>query len=221
MTKRNSRQAIRTFSPWLESHLAMVVTERSDASSEALPEASAAPPIDADRLLVERARRGDVEAFEQLYRRHVGRIHATCRRLCGDVSEAEEMTQEAFVRAWQKLDTFRGQSLFSSWLHRLSVNVVLGHWRSAKRYRQRVVAIDDVGSAPEPEVEVPEGLAIDLERAIATLPPGARTVFVLHDIEGWRHRDIAEQVGLAVGTSKTQLHRARRLLRRVLDGDRA
>ena len=161
------------------------------------------------------AQAGDVGAFEELYRRHVDRIHALCLRMCGDAKEAEELTQDAFVRAWEKLDSFRGSSAFSSWLHRLAVNVVLGSWRTKGRHRERVVAIADFegldpGHEPQPR------LAMDLESAIAGLPAGARTVFVLHDIEGYRHRDIAELTGLAVGTSKTQLHRARRLLRKAL-----
>ncbi len=176
--------------------------------------ALAKPPQSVERQ-VARAQAGEVGAFEELYRLHVGRIHALCLRMCGDAREAEELTQDAFVRAWEKLDSFRGSSAFSSWLHRLAVNVVLGSWRAKGRHRERVVAIADVegvdpGHQPQPR------LAMDLESAIAGLPAGARTVFVLHDVEGYRHRDIAELTGLAVGTSKTQLHRARRLLRKAL-----
>lgn len=168
---------------------------------------------------VARARGGDVAAFERLYRGHVGRVYALCRRMCGNAPEAEEMAQEAFVRAWERLDSFRGESAFGSWLHRLTVNVVLGSWRAAGRYRERVVAVDsydeqaDGSGRGRPALA---GLVIDLERAIARLPRGARTVFVLHDVEGWGHRDIAEHLGMARNTSKTQLHRARRLLRDFL-----
>ncbi len=165
---------------------------------------------------VEQAQAGDVGAFEALYRSHVGRVHALCLRMCGDPREAEELTQDAFVRAWEKLDSFRGASAFSSWLHRLTVNVVLGSWRARGRHRERVVSIADVQDAADPEHEPKPRLALDLESAIAALPAGARTVFVLHDVEGYRHRDVAEMTGLAVGTSKTQLHRARRLLRKAL-----
>lgn len=159
---------------------------------------------------------GDVRAFERLYRSHAGRVYAVCLRMAKDPVEAEELAQQAFVRAWERLETFRGESAFSSWLHRLTVNVVLGRFRAAGRYRQRVVPIEDAARAAEPARRSTQGLAMDLERAIADLPDGARTVFVLHDVEGWKHREIAEHAGIAVGTSKTQLHRARQLLRAAL-----
>ena len=169
------------------------------------------------RRLVARAQAGDAAAFEQLYRLNVGRIFATCRRLCRDESEAEELTQESFVRAYERLSLFRGDSAFSSWLHRLAVNVVLGKWRGQNRYRQRVLPLEDFeGFEPEGPPSGGGAAAIDLERAIAGLPKGARTVFVLYDIEGYQHEEIAEATGLAVGTSKAQLHRARRLLREAL-----
>ncbi|MCP4658420.1 MAG: RNA polymerase sigma factor [bacterium] len=168
---------------------------------------------------VERAQAGDTGAFEEIYRQHVGRVYALCLRMSGDPGEATELTQDAFVRAWEKLDTFHGSSAFSSWLHRLTVNVVLGRWRARGRQRERVVAIDEVvaGGGGRDPLQVPERRdAIDLERAIAALPTGARTVFVLHDVEGYGHKEIAEMTGLATGTSKAQLHRARRLLREAL-----
>ncbi len=170
----------------------------------------------ATEQLVEQAQSGDVAAFEVLYRQHAERVYALCLRMSGNAQEAEELTQDAFVRAWGKLETFRGQSAFSSWLHRLTVNVVLGRWRSKGRHRERVVSLADVATLGEHNKHPEPRLAVDLERAIAGLPAGARTVFVLHDIEGHRHRDIADMTGLAVGTSKTQLHRARRLLRKAL-----
>ncbi|MEM1204286.1 MAG: RNA polymerase sigma factor [Acidobacteriota bacterium] len=173
--------------------------------------AASAPDLD-----VAAARAGDVAAFERLYHRHAGKIYALCLRMTGDGEEAKELAQEAFVRAWRKLDAFDGRSAFGSWLHRLTVNVVLGRWRAAGRYRERVVAMDDAPGMREPEQRETPGAGVDLERAIARLPKGARTVFVLHDVEGYRHKDIAELTGLAVGTSKTQLHRARRLLREAL-----
>jgi RNA polymerase sigma-70 factor (ECF subfamily) len=166
--------------------------------------------------LVERAARGDVEAFEELYRENVGRVYLLCLRMCGDPSLAEELAQEAFVRAWRNLGSFRGASEFSTWLHRVTVNVVLGDRRSTARREARVRAVGDdlpvdlTASDPSP------GQALDLERSIAALPDGARTVFVLHDVEGYRHREIADLTGLAVGTSKAQLHRARKLLRKAL-----
>jgi RNA polymerase sigma factor (sigma-70 family) len=166
--------------------------------------------------LAERAARGAVEAFEELYRQNVGRVYLLCLRMCGDPSHAEELTQEAFVRAWQKLGSFRGESAFSTWLHRLTVNVVLGDRRSRARREARVKVVGDDfpvdPTAPEPS----PGQALDLDRSIAALPEGARMVFVLHDVEGYRHREIARMTGLAIGTSKAQLHRARKLLRKAL-----
>lgn len=166
--------------------------------------------------LLDRARAGDAEAFEAIYRRHAGRVYALCLRMAGDRREAEELTQDAFVRAWQRLEQFRGDSAFGSWLHRLTVNLVLGTWRKRGRRRQRIVAIDEVADLRDPAHSPRPRRAIDLERAIAELPTGARTVFVLYDIEGYRHQEIADATGLAVGTSKAQLHRARRLLREKL-----
>lgn len=174
------------------------------------------PQTAASERWVEKAQAGEAGAFEELYRRNVGRVHALCLRMCGDPQEAEELTQDAFVRAWEKLDSFRGASAFSSWLHRLTVNVVLGSWRAKGRHRERVVAIGDVSGWSDPQHSPQPRRGVDLERAIAQLPPGARTVFVLHDVEGYRHRDVAELTGLAVGTSKAQLHRARKLLRKAL-----
>ncbi len=178
-------------------------------------------PHDAEEhALLVAAQAGDAGAFEGLYRRHVGRVYALCLRMAGQTREAEELTQDVFVRTWERLDQFEGRSAFGSWLHRLAVNVVLSTWRSRGRRRGRVVAIDDLADAG-PQVDCgyrphPRH-GIDLERAIAALPKGARTVFVLHDISGFKHREIAEQTGLAIGTSKAQLHRARRLLREALN----
>lgn len=163
---------------------------------------------------VERARAGDLEAFEELYRATVGRVHGLCLRMSRDPRLAEELTQETYILAWRKLSSFRGGSLFSTWLHRIAVNVVLGHFRSAGR-RLDVVFGDDLEPAA-PVVPAVTGLAFDLERAIAGLPAGARTVFVLHDVEGHTHDEIAELTGVAVGTSKAQLSRARALLRKAL-----
>lgn len=160
------------------------------------------------------ARAGDVAAFEELYRATVGRVHCLCLRMCRDPQLAEELTQESYIRAWQKLATFRGDSQFSTWLHRIAVNVVLGHFRSSGR-RLDAVSGDEVEPV-EPAAPAVAGLAFDLERAIAALPTGARTVFVLHDVEGYTHDEIAQMAGVAVGTSKAQLSRARALLRKAL-----
>jgi len=167
--------------------------------------------------LVLRAQRGDHDAFEQLYRLHAGRVYALCLRLAGDAVEARRLTQDVFVRAWERLAGFREESAFSSWLHRLAVNVVLADRRAAGRRERRVVIEAD---APAYE-GVPAGgwtpEQLDLEGAIAALPPGARAVFVLFDIEGYGHEEIAAMTGIAPGTSKAQLHRARRLLRKALE----
>lgn len=167
-------------------------------------------------LTVRRAQQGDAGAFEQLYREHVGRVFALCLRISGDRGRAEELTQDVFVRAWEKLGTFQGKSAFGTWLHRLAVNLVLGDRRSEAVRVHRVFGAEEPEKYEKPGRAPDPGTAMDLERAIATLPPGARTVFVLHDVEGYRHEEIAAMNGSAVGTSKAQLHRARRLLREAL-----
>jgi len=166
--------------------------------------------------LVERAVGGDVEAFEDLYRESVGRVYGLCLRMCSNQSLAEELTQEAFVRAWQKLPSFRGDSAFSTWMHRLTVNVVLGHQRSSGRRQARETAAGEEWYSDGNATRERPGVAMDLERAIARLPKRARTVFVLHDVEGYKHSEISEVAGMAVGTSKAQLSRARHLLRKAL-----
>ena len=181
------------------------------------PSASAAGPDPlAVAALVRDAQAGDAAAFERLYRLHVGRVYALCLRLAGDRSRAETLTQDVFVRAWRKLGTFAGRSAFSTWLHRLAVNVVVEEIRADARRNGRVVMMEDVSLVETPGREAPAGTALDLERAIAALPAGARLVFVLHDVQGYRHEEIAALTGVAVGTSKAQLHRARRLLREEL-----
>ena len=169
--------------------------------------------------LVRRAQAGDRVAFEQLYRDNVGRVYALCYRMAGTADLAEELAQDVFVRAWQKLGSFRGESAFSSWLHPLTVNVALSERRSRRRRVARVMTTDDLTEferpGPPTRADGPEA-GFDLERALATLPPGARAVFVLHDVEGYKHAEIAERTGVATGTSKAQLHRARRLLREAL-----
>ncbi len=136
--------------------------------------------------------------------------------MVADPSRAEDLTQEAFVRAWEKLPSFRGESAFGTWLHRLTVNVVLGRLRSSRRRRGEVMATEELRVVPERGPAREPGAGIDLERAIAALPPQARLVFVLHDVEGFRHAEIAGLAGIAEGTSKAHLHRARRLLREAL-----
>ncbi len=183
---------------------------------DAQPEAAslAAEAVD-ERALVAAAARGEVPAFEALYRRHVGRVHGVIARLVGGHgARAEDLTQEAFVRAWQALPAFRFESAFSTWLHRLAVNTALMELRSRRSRPQDDGdddALDTIGGADSAGHVT--ALSLDLERAVATLPPRARAVLVLYDIEGWKHEEIATELGMAVGSSKAQLHRARGLLR--------
>lgn len=182
--------------------------------------ATARPPSE-EHELVQRAASGDAKAFEALYRRHVDRVYGLCFRLCaGDTLRAEQATQDAFVRAWERLGSFRGESQFGTWMHRVTVNVVLGEHRLLKRWvtfedgEVRDGGDDDAPSSITELVRHDDiGARVDLERALARLPKGARAVLVLHDIEGYPHEEISALTGIAVGTSKAQLHRARRLLR--------
>jgi len=169
-----------------------------------------------ERRLVSRAQAGDMAAFEELYRRNVGRVYALCMRMAGDASLAEELAQDVFVRAWERLGTFRGESAFSSWLHPLTVNVALSERRARRRRVARVMTTDDLTPFEKPTRTPGPEASLDLEKALAALPPGARSVFVLHDVEGYRHQEIAEMTGVAEGTSKAQLHRARRMMRETL-----
>lgn len=166
--------------------------------------------------LVRRAQAGDQAAFHELYREHVGRVYAVCLRLVRERGEAEERTQDVFVRAWERLKSFRGESAFGSWLHRLAVNVVLEEQRKRRRREIRVLAVEDPATLERPGAASVAGLSLDLEQAIAALPDGAREVFLLYDVEGYGHAEIAKLTGIAEGTSKAQLFRARRLLRKAL-----
>lgn len=167
---------------------------------------------------VARAASGDRRAFERLYRAHASRVYSICVRMSGSRARAEELTQDVFVRAWEKLHLFRGESAFSTWLHRLAVNVVLNARKSEGRERSRMVANDEDDEMwPDRAGHAPlHAERMDLESAIATLPPGARRVFVLHDVEGYKHEEIAKLLGVTSGGSKAQLHRARLLLREAL-----
>jgi len=189
------------------------------ARNEARAITDAAPDRRAEeRALVVRAQAGDLEAFEVLYRANVGRVYALCYRMAGDASLAEELAQDVFVRAWQRLGSFRGDSALSSWLHPLTVNVALSERRSRRRRTSRVMSTDDPAAFERPETkEAGPEAGVDIDRALETLPAGARAVFVLHDVEGYKHQEIAKMTGVATGTSKAQLHRARRLLREALD----
>jgi RNA polymerase sigma-70 factor (ECF subfamily) len=200
------------------------VTVLTDPTPSAVPASSAGVSLfgaagsAALAETVSRARRGEVDAFERLYRACVGRVHATCLRLHGGRREdAEDSVQEAFVRAWKRLPQFRGDSGFPTWLHRIAVNAALDRIRVDNR-RPGVAGADE--DAVERRVPAPRrspDAVLDLERAIAALPERARLAFVLHDVEGYKHREIAELTGTAEGTWKSQLHRARRLLREALE----
>ena len=167
---------------------------------------------------VRRAQAGDLNAFELVYREHSARTYALCLRLVGgDANDATELLQDVFIRAWRKLDTFRGDSAFSSWLHRLAVNTLLENARTEKRRSARVLPMDDTSRLPGAARASGIELKMDMEKAIASLPKGARLAFVLHDVEGYQHQEIAAQLSVSVGTVKAQLHRARRLLRERLE----
>ena len=172
--------------------------------------------------LVDRARRGDVDAFERLYQLHAGRVYALCLRLAGEPVEARELVQDTFVHAWEALPRFRGESSLTTWLHRIAVNVLLERRRGDRRRTARVSLVedeDDAERAPSAGAFVAPtdvATAIDLERAIAALPPGVRRAFVLHEVEGYTHEEVAGMTGLATGTLRAQLHRARQLLIRAL-----
>ena len=165
---------------------------------------------------VRAAQAGDVAAFEAIYRENVGRVYALCLRLTANRAEAEHLTQDTFVRAWEHLATFRGESAFATWLRHVAVSLVLGSRRENARRTRRVMTTDDETILASACNERRDDDGLDLERAIETLPEGARTVFVLHDIEGYKHDEIAVLAGIAEGTSKAQLHRARTLLKEVL-----
>ena len=169
-------------------------------------------------LLIARARKQDARAFETLYREHRGRVYALALRLTRDARSAEELTQEAFVLAWHGLPRFRGDSRFSTWLHTIAVRAHLKTQRARKRRAAREITeaeLDTFGFAARRAME---GTDLDLERAIARLPDGAREVLVLYDIYGYKHREIGSMLGIAEGTAKAQLHRARKMVRSYLEG---
>jgi RNA polymerase sigma-70 factor, ECF subfamily len=173
-----------------------------------------------DHALTQRSARGDVFAFEELYARHNRRVYSLCLRMTGNTSEAEDLAQEVFIQLYRKIGSFRGESAFTTWLHRLTVNQVLMHFR--KRGVKMEQTTDD-GDTPvqivagtEDPTRMPVVDRIALDAAVAQLPPGYRTVFVLHDVEGHEHEEISKLLGCSVGTSKSQLHKARMKLRLLL-----
>jgi RNA polymerase sigma-70 factor (ECF subfamily) len=179
---------------------------------------------------IEKAKQGDPEAFQALYDRHKRRVYSLCLRMTSNTAEAEDLTQEAFLQLYRKIATFRGESAFSTWLHRLSVNVMLMHLR---KKGLPVVSLEETtqggGEEDTPKKDfgaddVALAGSIDrlqLQRAVEDLPPGYRTIFVLHDVEGYEHNEIATIVGCSIGNSKSQLHKARMKLRDLLKMNRA
>jgi len=201
----------------MASALSLVQTAQTHEPSEL-----AARERAGEDALVGRARHGDVDAFERLYHLHAGRVYALCLRLAGEPTEARELVQDTFVHAWEALPRFRGESSLTTWLHRIAVNALLERRRRDRRRATRVALVED-----EDDVECASmaggfvapadvATAIDLERAIAALPPGVRRAFVLHEVEGYTHEEVAGMTGLATGTLRAQLHRARQLLIRAL-----
>lgn len=168
-----------------------------------------------ESALIAKAKRADTRAFESLYRMHVDRIYGLCLRMTGNVAEAEDCVQEAFIQAWNKLAKFRGDSAFSTWLHRIAVNSVLGRIRKSKREMERIQVVAE--TAPPPVTTHDTGELRDLSEAVGRLPEGARHVFVLNAVYGYTHEEAGKMLGIAAGTSKAQLHRARRLLAQQLE----
>ncbi|NNF41047.1 MAG: RNA polymerase sigma factor [Woeseiaceae bacterium] len=168
-----------------------------------------------EATLIRRAQRSDRQAFEALYRLHLGKVYGLCLRMTGNVSEAEDCTQDAFIQAWNKLSKFRSDSAFATWLHRIAVNTVLGRMRKSKRERERIQDAAEI--SPAPKVANDSGELRDLAEAIDRLPERARHVFVLHAVYGYSHDEAGSMLGIASGTSKAQLHRARRLLGQQLE----
>jgi RNA polymerase sigma-70 factor, ECF subfamily len=174
---------------------------------------------------IRRAQQGDAEAFERIYRLHNRRVYALCLRMVGNTAEAEDLTQEAFLQLFRKIGTFRGESAFSTWLHRLAVNVVLMRLRKktlAETSLEEVTEPDEDVGGPRKDIGGPDlrlsGSVdrVNLERAVEQLPPGYRSVFVLHDVQGYEHNEIATIMNCSIGNSKSQLHKARMRLRELL-----
>jgi RNA polymerase sigma-70 factor (ECF subfamily) len=196
-----------------------LVTTPKKTVASGMPEAEA----------IERAQQGDGQCFESLYALHKRRVYSLCLRMTGNTAEAEDLTQEAFLQLYRKIATFRGESAFSTWLHRLAVNVVLMHLR--KKGLPEVSLQETLEPTEEDGPKKDFGAhdpmlagsidRVNLERAVESLPPGYRIIFVLHDIEGYEHNEIAEMMGCSIGNSKSQLHKARMKLRDLLKVTRA
>ncbi|MBA3241440.1 MAG: RNA polymerase sigma factor [Acidobacteria bacterium] len=183
------------------------------------------PPPPSDFELAQRSAAGDTTAFEEIYHRHFRRVYALCLRMMGNPTEAEDMTQDVFLQLFNKIGMFRGDSAFTTWLHRMTVNQVLMHFRKRSTRSEKLT---DEGETP---IQIVQGTAnpnkmpvvdrIALERALQQLPNGYRTVFVLHDVEGYEHFEVADMLGIAEGTSKSQLHKARLKLRQLIKQEAA
>jgi RNA polymerase sigma-70 factor (ECF subfamily) len=173
-----------------------------------------------DLELARAAAAGDSEAFEKLYRQHYKRVYSLCLRMLGNAAQAEDMTQEVFLQVYRKLGDFRGEAAFTTWLHRLTVNQVLMHFRKRGVKLEKTGGEEDFANVVETPLQSTRRVSIvdrvALEKAIEQLPPGYRTVFVLHDVEGYEHEEIADMLDISVGTSKSQLHKARMRLRELL-----
>jgi RNA polymerase sigma-70 factor (ECF subfamily) len=185
----------------------------SSTSARPAPPACGSEGLSED---VRAAQKGDVVAFGRLYRAHVGRVYALCLRLTADTARAEALAQDSFVKAWERLATFRGESPFAAWLRQVTVNVVMGDRRASSRRLRRVAPTDDDAVLEAPAAPRMDAERLDLERAIRVLPETARTVFVLHEVEGYGHEEIASLMGIAEGTSKAHLHKARGKLQELL-----
>lgn len=194
---------------------ALLAAGTNDYSPEMVVMTEPGPEAEAD--WIERAKNSDASAFESLYRMHVDRVYGLCLRMTGNVAEAEDCTQEAFIRAWNKLDRFRGDSAFGTWLHRVAVNTVLGRMRKTRREQDRMQVVKDTDQSPVTVADT--GELRDLAAAVDRLPAGARHVFVLYAVYGYSHDEAGRMLGIAPGTSKAQLHRARRLLTQQLESE--
>lgn len=190
------------------------------ATSKAVGQQAPLPARDAEVQLLERCRRGDLGAFEELYKAHSGRLYSLACRMLGNTADAEDLLQEIFLSAHRKLDSFRGDSALGTWLYRLGMNQILDHVRSrAGRAGQVTDGLDDASAIADASGHRLADRAIDridLERALAELPDGCRAAFLLHDVEGLEHREVADVLGIAEGTSKSQVHKARLRLRGLL-----
>ena len=195
----------------------MLLTADTTNYSSSMATAFNAGRSDEERL-IERAKASDSKAFEELYRRNVDKVYGLCLRMTGNVGEAEDCVQEAFIQAWRQLEKFRGDSAFSTWLHRIAVNAVLGRMRKSKREHDRIQVVKEQATS-SPVAVADTGELRDLAEAVDRLPEGARHVFVLNAVFGYSHEEASNMLGIAVGTSKAQLHRARRMLSEQLEAE--